>query len=137
MRTARGVIFRMKFWQLVTVWKFKMPSRFKKNVLLLVVLYDRPIIIAKLSAYGDAIFIAQRQTHRTFLGRYALRECVHAQQFLKSYSSATVNFLIQISHKTIITTALNIIFPSKDLLQGIQSNCMNIPETIKNTASVK
>lgn len=55
--------------------------------MLLVVLYQCPVIVAEQVSDGHTVLVAQWQTHWVAVHNVALRKRVHAQHFLKPYQT--------------------------------------------------
>lgn len=80
-------IIRLDPGQCRAVWQPKVTSVSQELSVLLLVVYQRPVVVAEQVPYRYAVLVAQRQAHWEPIHDLALREGVQAQHFLQQETS--------------------------------------------------
>lgn len=81
---VRALVWLLEGGQRHALGQLEVAARLEEHAALLVVLDERPVVVAEQILYGDAVLLAQRQPNRVAVADLALRERVRTKQLLPS-----------------------------------------------------
>jgi hypothetical protein len=88
---VRALVGLLEGGQLGALGQLEVAARLEEHAALLVVLDERPVVVAEELLHGHAVLLAQRQPHRVPVPDLALRERVRTKQLLPSTTPNTAS----------------------------------------------